>query len=245
MTTLSAIAVAVYHATLILVLSSLWYVPLALNLSLAERKSRSRLGWLVAAAAASPLGWTAAGDMENIRGWMIPLSVMAPLLCALLLKVLPRGSNDKPWTKAEGLWLRTLILGYALWSARGAGIYTLNSWAANRNSRTAINDLGAIRSALSAYFGDTHGSYPKQLSDLTPKYLTKLPPLRERLYGKFIHAETRRTTNFRALQPDDQNGWGYINQPQLPDGRPNPQYGSVFINCTHTDARHPKRLSDY
>jgi len=40
---------------------------------------------------------------------------------------------------------------------------------------TDLNNLGAIRSAISLYFADTKGKFPPSLNDLVPKFLKNVP----------------------------------------------------------------------
>ncbi|MBI2788335.1 MAG: hypothetical protein HYX59_06585 [Elusimicrobia bacterium] len=239
-----AVVFAVYFAGLLALLSLPWYGSLALTLSLAEKNARSRLGWLAAALVLSPLGW-ASIDLRNVRFWMIPLSVLAPLLCALLLKALPRGEDEAPRTKAWTWGPRAVILAYAMLSAQGAVQYTAYGMTAGSSEKANLGNLGAVRSALSIYYGDTEGAYPRDLTALMPKYMTELPELKALSRGNIIHLPSRKVKNFPGLQPDDAGGWGYVNERLTPGGSPNPDYGNVFINCTHEDLSQRKRIADY
>ncbi|MBI3297764.1 MAG: hypothetical protein HYZ75_06350 [Elusimicrobia bacterium] len=88
-------------------------------------------------------------------------------------------------------------------------------------------NLGSIRSALSIYYGDLEGVYPSDLSSLTVagKYIGELPQAKTPKYHK---ASTRVTP---GATPSDSGGWGYNNVTA------DPNYGNVFVNCTHTDLR--------
>jgi hypothetical protein len=37
--------------------------------------------------------------------------------------------------------------------------------------------------------------------------------------------------SFRDKSVADEGGWGYVNNPA------DPEFGRVFVNCTHTDAK--------
>ncbi|MBI5573398.1 MAG: hypothetical protein HY919_02435 [Elusimicrobia bacterium] len=44
-----------------------------------------------------------------------------------------------------------------------------------KKKREMMENLGALRSALTIYYGVHEGIYPKSLQDLVPKYLRKIP----------------------------------------------------------------------
>lgn len=238
------ITLGVYLAGLLLALSLPWYGSLAMVLSTAEKKNRSPLPWLAAALALSPLGW-ASIDLRNVRVWMIPLSIAAPFIVPLLMKVLPPGSDDAPRAKAWSWGLRALVIAYALLSAQGAVRFTAYGMMSGSDERSNLGNLGAVRSSLSIYYGDMEGAYPRDLTALTPKYIESLPEVKALSRGNVIHLPSRKVKNFPGMQPDDAGGWGYVNEPLTPGGSPNPQYGNVFINCTHEDLSRRKRIADY
>ena len=91
-------------------------------------------------------------------------------------------------------------------------------------------NVGSIRSALSIYYGDMEGQYPSDLASLTiaGKYLASLPVSKAPNY----HADSSSiveqvsVTDYAAS-----NGWAYDNI--LSD----PNLGTVWVNCTHTDTK--------
>jgi prepilin-type N-terminal cleavage/methylation domain-containing protein len=87
-------------------------------------------------------------------------------------------------------------------------------------------NLGAVRSALSIYYGDMEGQYPGVLSALTinGKYLSAIPIAKAPNY----HTDT---STLRDPTPNDTNGWAYDNV----FGDSN--FGTVLVNCTHTDTK--------
>ena len=92
-------------------------------------------------------------------------------------------------------------------------------------------NLGAIRSALSIYYGDMEGVYPAQIAGLTVagKYLAVVPVAKTPSYHADTSAETDGTLTF-----DDSvnNGnWAYVNT----FGDTN--MGTMLIGCTHTDTK--------
>lgn len=100
------------------------------------------------------------------------------------------------------------------------------------NEGASKGNLGALRSAMSIYYGDMEGQYPAELQALTTdgKYLTTIPSARTPNF----HADSAAVQNFDAMidaSQSDAGGWGYVNNPKSPD------WGNVFINCTHTDTR--------
>ena len=103
------------------------------------------------------------------------------------------------------------------------------------NEGATKGNLGAIRSALTIYYSDTEGVYPttSTLSDLTQnsRYLevipnSKVPP----------HHGGGTSAAVAAFDPPtgtstDANGWGYN------DDSTSRFWGTVVVNCTHTDSR--------
>ena len=89
-------------------------------------------------------------------------------------------------------------------------------------------NLGAIRSALSIYYGDMEGTYPTNLASLTiaGKYLNPVPSSRAPNY----HLDSNSVTEGQSSS-DDAGGWLYNNL----TGDPN--LGSIFVNCSHTDTK--------
>jgi hypothetical protein len=101
--------------------------------------------------------------------------------------------------------------------------------------RAAKGALGAIRSALSIYYGDTEGHYPTKLSDLTlgGKYLTMLPKLQVGGHKPSdsvlaITAVSDMTELKKKLK--DTGGWAYVSDPH------SALWGTVVIDCTHADS---------
>jgi hypothetical protein len=88
-------------------------------------------------------------------------------------------------------------------------------------------NLGAIRSAVSIYYGDMEGVYPSTLESLTVggKYLPDIPPAKTPNYHQDSSAVT-----FGKI-PNDAGGWLYNNDPK------DKNFGAVLINCTHTDRK--------
>lgn len=95
-------------------------------------------------------------------------------------------------------------------------------------AKATKGNLGAIRSALSIYYGDMEGVYPEDPAVLTVngKYMSTIPR------AKTIHHKDSADI---VLYPDgvslDTGGWGYVNDPDSSN------MGSLFIDCTHTDMR--------
>ena len=104
------------------------------------------------------------------------------------------------------------------------------------NEGAAKGALGALRSALSIYYGDTEGRYPGSLAELTVggKYLTKIPRIQVA-----SHKETDAVTiitkaaDAAAIKSKlkDTGGWAYVSDPK------SPMFGTVVVDCTHSDSR--------
>ena len=98
------------------------------------------------------------------------------------------------------------------------------------NEGASKGNLGAIRSALSIYYGDMEGLYPTNLSSLTSsgKYLSILPKAKSPNY----HADSLSVSqNSGTTGINDAGGWAYDNAP----GDAN--FGTLWVNCTHTDTK--------
>ena len=95
------------------------------------------------------------------------------------------------------------------------------------NEGAGKGNLGAVRGALSIYYGDMEGQYPGDLASLTlgGKYLAVIPPAKAPTY----HSDSSVITN--QIASDDAGGWSYDNT----TGDAN--LGSVWVNCTHTDTK--------
>lgn len=102
-------------------------------------------------------------------------------------------------------------------------------------------NLGAIRSALSIYYGDTEGRYPERgtagavLAPLTyaSKYMNTVPSAQ--LPRTTNNGQGHSTTNAVAggviTGVGDSGGWLYDNGPT------SPSWGAVVTQCTHSDLR--------
>ena len=96
------------------------------------------------------------------------------------------------------------------------------------NEGATKGNLGAIRSALSIYYGDMEGYYPLNAEELTTngKYLSTVPKSKRPNY----HADANSFTNASTVA-DGSEGWRYDNV----NGDAN--YGTLWVNCTHTDSK--------
>ena len=88
-------------------------------------------------------------------------------------------------------------------------------------------NLGAIRSALSIYYGDMEGQYPANMDSLTVngKYLSVIPSAKAPNYHADVSAVVYQTDS------NDGAGWSYNNT------NLNPNQGTILVNCTHTDTK--------
>jgi hypothetical protein len=104
----------------------------------------------------------------------------------------------------------------------------------SRYSHAIEGTLGTMRSALLIYSQDNH-DYPASLIDTAitssfpnhsiPKIVIVTTEGQPHWYSK-----SDRISLFNSLHDaDDAGDWGYVNNPSSPD------YGKVFINCTHLD----------
>ena len=89
-------------------------------------------------------------------------------------------------------------------------------------------NLGALRSAMSIYYGDMEGTYPANMTALTigGKYLTVIPPAKAPNYHADASAE-----HLLSATLSDTGGWSYN------DIQTNANVGNVLVSCTHTDTK--------
>ncbi len=95
------------------------------------------------------------------------------------------------------------------------------------NEGATKGNLGAVRSALSIYYGDLEGVYPanpEQLS-VNGKYLGSIPNAKTPPY----HGESSGFTLGTTV--DGGGGWMFNNV------RTDSNFGTIFVNCTHTDSK--------
>ncbi|MEK7656603.1 MAG: prepilin-type N-terminal cleavage/methylation domain-containing protein [Elusimicrobiota bacterium] len=98
------------------------------------------------------------------------------------------------------------------------------------NEGATKGNLGAIRSALSIYYGDMEGLYPDNPVSLTSgaKYLATMPTAKTPAY----HADSAVVSlNSGTAAITNAGGWAYNN------GSSDANFGSLFVNCTHTDTK--------
>ena len=97
------------------------------------------------------------------------------------------------------------------------------------NEGATKGNLGAIRSALSIYYGDMEGYYPLNADTLTisGKYLSAVPKAKTPAY----HPDAASFTNASVIADSAAGGWRYNNV----TGDAN--YGTLWVNCTHTDSK--------
>lgn len=86
-------------------------------------------------------------------------------------------------------------------------------------------NLGAIRSALRIYYADLEGQFPSDLAALTAdeKYLPRVPSAQMPPYHT--------TQNAIFTGTGDEGGWRYA------DSFGSADFGSLWVNCSHTDSR--------
>jgi len=95
------------------------------------------------------------------------------------------------------------------------------------NEGATKGNLGAVRSALSIYYGDLEGMYPSDVSQLTVsgKYLSTIPSAKTPNY----HGDSAALTNGTGYS--DGGGWSY--NATVSDAN----YGHLWVRCTHTDSK--------
>lgn len=95
-------------------------------------------------------------------------------------------------------------------------------------AQATFGNLGAVRSALSIYYGDLEGLYPEDTAALTKdaKYITEIPKAKT-----MHHPHTADIVFYPGEAALDTGAWGYVNDPA------DANYGRLFVDCTHTDMK--------
>ncbi len=96
------------------------------------------------------------------------------------------------------------------------------------NEGATKGNLGAVRSALSIYYGDMEGYYPSNAESLTVngKYLSAVPKAKTPNY----HGDSSAFT-MASVVGDGAPGWRYDNVAA------DANYGTLWVNCSHTDSK--------
>lgn len=223
-----------------------WFLPLLMVRKAALRAGLTSRLWLLPALAMSPLGWASAVSITYVTKGMIIFSILAPSVCALLLRFFPAApvAAHNKWSE----WgLAAVLLFYGSVSAVGAVTLYTATMASGSSEKAALGQLSSLRSSLQIYYGDKDGKeFPAGLYELIPRYMQSIPRVNTQSRATILHEASDRVAFFKTKSDtDDKGGWGYVNEPTLPGGAPNPEYGSVFINCTHINLRGTTRLCDY
>ncbi len=95
------------------------------------------------------------------------------------------------------------------------------------NEGASKGNLGALRSALSIYYGDLEGTYPANVGALTVsgKYISAVPKAKAPNY----HSDT--SVMAESDTATDLGGWFYNNVIA------NANNGTLLVNCSHTDTK--------
>jgi prepilin-type N-terminal cleavage/methylation domain-containing protein len=103
------------------------------------------------------------------------------------------------------------------------------------NEGATRGNLGAVRSALSIYYGDMEGQYPTDVNSLTvnTKYMKALPLAKVPPH----HGDANAATNTSSTVQDG-GGWAYNNMTTASN------FGNIWVRCTHTDTK-SKSWSEY
>ncbi|MEK7657506.1 MAG: prepilin-type N-terminal cleavage/methylation domain-containing protein [Elusimicrobiota bacterium] len=136
-----------------------------------------------------------------------------------------------PWRPAAGFTLIELMIVVAIIGILAAiAIPKFADLIRKSNEGATKGNIGAIRSALSIYYGDMEGLFPDNPTALTlgAKYLSAMPTAKTPSY----HADSAAVVlGSAASDMTDAGGWAYGNVPSVST------YGSIFVNCTHTDSK--------
>jgi hypothetical protein len=185
-----------------------------------------------------------------LRTWMVSRTIIAPMiLWALAAAFLPRRASGNAEPKESSILPHIFfVLAWGGWMAWNASVLMGAIVVRHSQEGGNIGKLGSIRSALTIY-KDDKGAFPAHLDELVQreahykKWLLRLAPIATE--DRILHPQTSWVQYFDSLEPNDGGGLGYVNSAQRRDGSKNPDFGRVFINCTHLDVVGRKRLSEY
>src|SRR5262249_33147646 len=93
-------------------------------------------------------------------------------------------------------------------------------------------NLGAIRSALSIYYGDLEGNYPTDdMTQLTVggKFLPELPQAKTPSYH--VDSSAVLAGASQTVVVTNVGGWAYVNNST------DSNWGNIWVNCTDTDSK--------
>ena len=144
--------------------------------------------------------------------------------------------NRKNGKASEGFTLIELMIVVAIIGILAAiAIPKFADLIRKSNEGATRGNLGAVRSALSIYYGDMEGQYPDDPYALTlsQKYLRAIPTAKTPPF----HSDTN-SVSLTAQQTIDGGGWGY-NNVSTSDA-----LGTLWVKCTHTDTK-SKLWSEY
>lgn len=95
------------------------------------------------------------------------------------------------------------------------------------NEGSTKHQLGRLRSAIVAYYGEHQGQYPTDdLSSLVPTYIEAIPQVRVPGFEPSAHVSNG--TYEQAFTGE--GGWAYVSDPS------DPHYGDVFVNTEKEDS---------
>jgi len=96
------------------------------------------------------------------------------------------------------------------------------------------HELGRMRSAIAAYYGEHQGVYPTDdLSSLVPEYIEKIPQAK---VPGFAPSNAVSTGSFAQVFTNA-GGWAYVNDPKDKD-----HFGELFVNVDMKDSYGKKWL---
>jgi hypothetical protein len=117
-----------------------------------------------------------------------------------------------------------MISGLTVLSLAVFGLFTYVNY--SMDSASVIRRLSGIRIAA-GLFRMSSGRHPSDIGEMIKTgNLEAVPELKLRR-----HLATSKVRNASSPAVRDTGGWGYVNDPKSSD------YGTVFIDCSHTDEK--------
>lgn len=97
----------------------------------------------------------------------------------------------------------------------------------------AKGHLGALKAELAIFYGNTEGTYPKDLKELLPKHLKEIPKLNLPHHSPTSQVRVVDEAKGDKIDPfvKDSGGWLYIGDDS------SKLWGEIVIDCTHPDVK--------
>lgn len=176
-------------------------------------------GSLVTEFALSWKGGLVGTDYKTVVLWAV--SETGHISSRVVSDTAPTAVSKEALTKMDKYFSETLI--DILGDARPQ---KLKKATPNRKVQAALSALSSIRLALQGFYGDNEGAFPKDLRDLTPKYLAEIPIISVKpgvTTNAVVNPKLAAINSCRSVLGT--GGWLYFN-----NSKSTPTWGNVVID---------------